>query len=145
MASFIATAKYTLPRIRHGAARGSSLKLPGSRSYGGKDRAGDKPAFARDLVDDVKGGRDAFCGVDHDRDDGYVTAQLQEMIAVRRPIAMKAPDATVSRRAADLSGTESPHDGAVDRLTIVLGRFGRVDRKLLPEREPMVIYPLRCG
>jgi hypothetical protein len=145
MASFIATAKYTPPRIRHGAARGSSLNLPGSRSYRGKDHAGDQPAFASDLVDDVKRGRDAVRGVDHDRDDGYVTAQLREMIAVRRPIAAKAPDATVSSRAADLSGPEPPHDGAVDGLAFVLGRFGGVDRDLLPEREAIALDSIDVG
>jgi hypothetical protein len=60
------------------------------------------------------------------------------MIAMRRPVTMKASDAAVDGRTADPGGTQSAHDGAVDGLAVVPGRFGGVDRELLPEEEAMV-------
>ena len=62
---------------------------------------------------------------------------------MRRAITVKAPDAAVGGGAADPGGTQPAHDGAVNRLAVVQGRFGCVDRQLLPEREAMVIYSRR--
>ena len=48
----------------------------------------------RELVDDLKRPGSPLGGVDRDRAHGYMTANLQELVAVRRVVAVKAPDAT---------------------------------------------------
>ena len=75
---------------------------------------------------------DPLGGVDDDRDGGDVPAQLQQPVAVRGVVAVKAPDAAQRGGAAEPGRTKPPDDRAVHRLALVPDRLRGVDHQLLP-------------
>jgi hypothetical protein len=123
----------------------AALAVAGAGPQGGDGLAGDQPAFAGELVDDRERGGNPFRGVDDDRDGGDMAAQLQETVAVRRVVAVKAPDAALGGGAAEPGRAQPADDGTVDRLPVVLDRFGGVDHELVPQRHAMVIGAGQLG
>jgi len=65
----------------------------------------------------------ALGGIDDDGDGWDVAAQLQKTVAVRRVIAVKAPDTAQGGGAAEPGRAQPADDGAVDRLAVVLRRL----------------------
>jgi hypothetical protein len=117
----------------------AELKLLPAGPHGGDRLAGDQPAFAGELVDDVERRGDALRAVDHDRDGGDVPAQLQQPVAVRRVVAVEAPHAAQGGRAAEPGRAQPPDDRAVDRLAVVQRRLGGVDHELVPQRHAVLV------
>ena len=59
----------------------------------GHHLAGHESVLGGELVDDLERASGPLGGVDEDRDDRHVAAQLEEAVAVRRVLAVEAPDA----------------------------------------------------
>jgi hypothetical protein len=123
----------------------AALAVAGAGPQGGDSLAGDQPVFAGELVYDRKRSGNPLPGVDHDRDGGDMAAQLQEAVAVRRVVAVKAPDAALGGGAAEPGRAQPADDGPVDRLPVVQGRLGGVDHELVPKRHAVVIGAGQLG
>src|SRR4029077_19637976 len=100
--------------------------------------AGHHAALAGQLVDYGVPPGDPPGGVDDDRDGGHVPAQLQQPVAGRDMVAVKAPDAAPRGGAAEPGRTQPTDDRAVHRLALVPRRLRGVDHELLPLRRPVL-------
>src|ERR1700728_1293344 len=70
------------------------------RGCGRDHLAGDEPGLRGELVDDLERAGDAFGGIDHDRDDRNVPAELEQFVAVRGVSAVEPPDSAQAGRTA---------------------------------------------
>ncbi len=107
---------------------------PSSINRAGTISRGDQTVGARHLVDDVEACGDDFGAVDDDGRHRHLTAELDQLVAVRLVVAVETPDAAQHGCATD--GVRIPQPAnqcAVDRCAVVVGGLGGVDHQLLAQ------------